>query len=170
MKKILTLLLFLPLLSCSNSHSFEVEQATSFDTEIFNELKTEEGITLSTLLGDRGATFLYVSNNECAECISHFIDFNNILPDKIPTNFKFIYLIYGYDKLSFDYYLGKEQVKINSHIHVVHDTLDIFHEKIHDYYSNNLFFIDKKKTIYRIRSPYPEYEWDFSEIKEIGNN
>ena len=75
-----------------------MEQAASFDDEIFEELKTEKGIPLSTILGDRDVTFLYVSSNECAECISDFIDFNDILPDEMPENANFIYLIYGYDK------------------------------------------------------------------------
>ncbi len=169
MKKMLTLFLYIIVFSCSDSHTFEMEQAASFDDEIFEELKTEKGIPLSTILGDRDVTFLYVSSNECAECISDFIDFNDILPDEMPENANFIYLIYGYDKLSFDYYMEKEQVKINSHIYMIHDTLDVFHAKIHDYYSNNLFLIDKKKNIYRIMSPYPEYEWNFTEIEELVN-
>jgi len=167
MRTIFYLLSLALYLSCAKSHTFQKSYAEDFDVTIFDTLKNEKGVLLSELIHNKKA-LLYIANNECSECISKFIDFNDIIQDSCVINdYRVIYIIYGCDKLSFDYYLERENVRINSNVHVVEDTLDIFHGEINNYYSNVLFYIDESKNVYTIQSSSHEDEWNINDIVEL---
>lgn len=170
MKKNFIIFLVIILSSCVDTPTFNIEKATNFDVIIFDSLKTDSGITLSNIICNKKKTLLYIANNECSECISNFIDFNNITKNNISQELNLIYVIYGYDKLSFDYYLDRFQIHINEKAFIVYDTLDVFHDKIRNYYSNNLFIINEKGTIYSVKSNIPEYEWNLNELFKINNS
>lgn len=170
MKCFFSVALIILLSSCTYSTAFEIEKASSFDRDVFNELRTHRNVLLSDIVDNGNTSFIYTVNNECAQCISDFFDFNEVINNQISHNVNIIYLIYGYDKINFEYYMDRNQTKINPQFCMIYDTVDVFHNRIHDYYSNNLFFIDKEKEIYRIKSLLPEYQWDFSELQKAIDN
>lgn len=164
MKKIIIVIFSLFIFSCAEQASIQKIVVGDFNTSVFDTLKNDKGIILSNIIS-HNKTYIYLANNECSECISKFIDFNDVLhKSNIYDEYNVVYIIYGCDKLTFDYYMDRENVSFNSKIHIVNDSLDVFHEKIHNFYSNALFYIDEDTTVYSIRNYRPEYEWNFNDI------
>ena len=160
-------MLMLLFCSCTKRAAIQKIVIDDFNTSVFDTLRNERGIALSDVIV-HNKTFIYIANNECSECISNFIDFNDILQESgICSDFNVIYIIYGCDKLAFDYYMNRDEVCIDSRIHVVNDSLDVFHEKVHRFYSNALFYIDEEMKVYYIRSFIPEYEWNITDIINV---
>lgn len=157
---LLPFVMIMLMVSCDKTQvHYSVSSAESFNMTVIDSVNSVYNCKFKDLLSNGKSTLLYISNNECSECISRFIDFNNIVRSTQIDSVNIVYWIYGCDHWTFEYYMEPNKTDIRQDVFFLIDTLDVFHKVIHDFYSNNLFVIESPRTIARIMYDKSEYEW-----------
>ena len=157
MKKTLTLLLFaLSIAGCKPKEDIQFKYIPDFNWNVFDSLQYQNE-SLNQTLDLSFPHILYVSNNECAECIYNFIKFHKETL-QIEEHIRYIYIITGYDNAAFTYYLKENEIHLKDNTYLIMDSLDIFHQNMSDYLGNQIFILKNNKAIQLLSNPIKNTE------------
>lgn len=163
----LSIILLMFLASCNKKRvQYSVSPANNFVISVIDSVDSAYNYKVNDVLTNGQTTLMYVCSNECSECISRFVDFHEKVVSNTIDSINIVYWIYGYDPTLFKYYMKQHDIEIGENKLLVMDTLDIFHNIIHDFYSNNLFLVKSNKTISRLICDKPEYYWELKDIEK----
>lgn len=126
------------------------ETVTSFNKEALDSI-WYNGENLSSYLTSL-PSIIYISTNECSECIAKFIDFHNDM-NFHNIDAKIIYIITGMNKFQFDYYLREYNFNLEKNEVLINDSMDIFHSIITDAESNEIYIIKECEIIKPLFNP-----------------
>lgn len=161
MKLLLTCILLSFLFSfCTTEKLLKTQEITNFNLSVFDSLKC-----CSPSTDNKSSCIIYVSNNECAECIYKFIKFNKCLT-AIPKDFQCTYIIYGQDYLTFNYYMKENDIHLSPRFKLIQDSTFIFHNLMKDYLGDQIFILRKDKTIRLLSDPLKDKQ-TFNEFKQL---
>lgn len=157
MRKILPLFIMLIAVGCKPKENIKFTYISDFNWHVLDSLQYKDK-PLSYILDPNLPLVLYISNNECAECIHNFIKFNKSIQNT-DKKIQYVYIITGYDNPMFTYYLKENKVNIKNNAYLILDTLDIFHQNMSKYLGNQIFILkEDKKAIQLLSNPIKNKE------------
>ncbi len=154
--------MLLLVIGCVNTPHLEMEEVSKLKTSLLDSLKCNNR-SLGNILVEK-PSIIYISNNECSECIYKLIDFHN-QTSKI-EGIQRIYIIYGYDNLSFNYYIKQENVIFSKQDFIIEDSLDFFHDIEKQYIGNQIFFSKNNKMIRLLSDPLKD-KISYNEFRKL---
>lgn len=142
--------LILTTASCEKNEALKYIQISDFNWSVLDSLQYKNG-SLSSTLDFSFPHILYVTSNECAECIFNFIKFHKST-SKIEGDIRYIYIITGYDDIAFKYYLRENGVQFKDNMYLIMDSLDVFYQNMSKYLGNQMFVLKGREEVIQLLS------------------
>lgn len=164
MSRNIALLLLPLLLSCCSHKSVSIEDNCNFNWNVFDSIKYNQE-PISDLISDSIPVILYISTNECAECIYRLTLFNQKIKE-ISNEVQCIYIISGWDYHSFNYYLKENNIHFSDNTLLVTDSVDYFHTLMPAYKTNEIF-LRKENSMIRLLFNPTDGQKQFETFKKL---
>lgn len=147
----LVLLLFLSNCMGSVEDSIKKENVTMFNEKVLDSL-IYKGQTIREIIKTSSTCIVYVTDNECSECIYNYIEFYNNMEHIFPDLTK-IFIIEGSNITSFHYYLKQKPLISSSKSITIEDSMCVF-QSAEQYIGNpHLFVIKDSLNIHILSDP-----------------
>lgn len=151
MKWMLFLFCCFPLLfyNCKNlsESPVKVEHVTMFNEKVLDSL-VYNGKSVRELLGFSAPYIVYVSNNECSECIYKYIEFYNAMEQFFPKINR-LFIIEGCNTTAFHFYLKQHPLVSSEKSVTIEDSLYIF-QSTEQYVGDPQLFVVKDTVVIHV--------------------
>lgn len=165
MKKIILAIITLAMVGCNTNEKLRFAYVPNFNWNVLDSLQYKNK-PLSFFLDPNLTSVIYISNNECAECIYNFIKFNKSSFD-IDENIQYIYIITGLDYNTFTYYLKENDVTIKNNSYLIIDSLDTFHQNMSEYIGNHIFVLKENRAVIQLLSNPIKNKYTFKNFQKL---
>ena len=165
MKKILLLFIVLVIVGCKPEEKIGFTYIDDFNWNVLDSLQYQKK-PLSYIFDSNLPHVLYISNNECAECIYKFIKFNDAISN-IDENIRYFYIITGCNNITFSYYLKENNVIIKDNAYLIMDSLDIFYQNMSKYLGDQIFVLKENKEVIQLLSTPIKNEETLKRFQEL---